>query len=624
MKLAAPLVMLIPVCAMVGCQDVLSRDDTQALRQQILAAHRREVLAEAQASQVVLKPTHTDSYLEKEPKRVAQLDTISGPHAYDQLALNPGPSLDGKVSTNVRLSLEQAIRMAAANNIDVRVAAIQPAISQAQVVSAEAAFDAVFFANGQFQKTDQPTPARLVSTPTAVGSVQTLISPPLQIQDTATLTTGIRKPLETGGELDISTGVDYFKNKTPTIFTAPNPAYTSNVMVDLKQPLLRNFGTYVNRAQIMINRNAQRRDVLSLHNQLLTTISEAEQAYWNLVLARRSLAIQQKLLEQTIQTRDTVLKRREFDVNPVQVAEAQSFVESRRGQIVQAQQTVRDATDTLKRLINDPSLPISTETLIVPTDEPVEVPVAFNLLDAVTDALRHRPEMRAALLGIDDASIRQAVADNQRLPLLNLEAQMQYSGMSGNPGHSYGNLSDGDFISYLLGGTFEVPIGNRAAEANYRQAKLQRQQAVAVYDRSAQDVVRSVKQALRAQQAAWQRIGLARSERRAAAENLRALLEREREGEALTPEFLLDLKLTTQQRLADAETREMQAIVDYNVGIIKLRQAMGTLLEHDQIVMSWPADMFDDTHAGGPTNPAATPASAVDRINHRQEEPLKK
>ncbi len=603
---------LLAPLALAGCEDALSRNDSTELREQIIAAHRKELAASANAVTVDLVPSASDSYLDKHPDRIKELDAVSGPDAYKKTQLDPGKPLDGKPVTTVALSLQQAIRLAAQNNVDIGVARIQPGISQAQVASSEAAFDAVFFTDASWNKIDRPQPVRLISQANPNNPATTTlvtVGQPVQVNDAGNLSTGIRKPLETGGTLTISTGFDYLNNKTPDLITSPNPSYTSNLLIDLKQPLLRNFGEYVNHAQININKNAQRRDVLALHNQMLTTISETEQAYWNLVFARESQAIAQNLLDMTLAARKILKDRQDFDVNPIQTAQVQSFVDRRRGDIIRAQRLVRDATDTLKRLINDPSLPISSETLIVPSDAPIEVPLSYNLLDAVTTSLQHRPEVRAAMLGIDDASIRQQVADNQRLPQLNLEAQMAYRGLNNDLGGSYRALGDGDFIEYLVSMQFEAPIGNRAAEADYTRSRLERRQAVGQYQRAVQDVVRDVKQQLRGQQESWQLIGITRAERRATAENLRAINVRENQGEALTPEFLLDLKLTTQQRLADAETREMQAIIDYNVGIIKLRQSMGTLLEHDQIDLAWPDTMFDD--AGAPT-------TAVEKINAKK------
>ena len=65
----------------------------------------------------------------------------------------------------------------------------------------------------------------------------------------------------------------------------------------------------------------------------------------------------------------------------------------------------------------------------------------------------------------------------------------------------------------------------------------------------------------------------------AAAQNLMAILAREELDEALTPEFLLDLKLSTQQRLADAELREGRVMIDYNIALVAVHQSTGTLLE---------------------------------------------
>jgi outer membrane protein len=77
-------------------------------------------------------------------------------------------------------------------------------------------------------------------------------------------------------------------------------------------------------------------------------------------------------------------------------------------------------------------------------------------------------------------------------------------------------------------------------------------------------------------------IGATRAARRAAADNLRNLEVKERSGQALTPEFI-DQKLRSQDRVADAEMQEIQALTQYNASIAKLYQTMGTLLEHNKI-----------------------------------------
>ena len=78
--------------------------------------------------------------------------------------------------------------------------------------------------------------------------------------------------------------------------------------------------------------------------------------------------------------------------------------------------------------------------------------------------------------------------------------------------------------------------------------------------------------------------------RRAASDNLRAIEEQERAGAGLTPEFLLDLKLSSQSRVADAETQEIKALTDYNTAVANFLHAQGTLLKQNGITFEDPQE----------------------------------
>jgi outer membrane protein len=153
----------------------------------------------------------------------------------------------------------------------------------------------------------------------------------------------------------------------------------------------------------------------------------------------------------------------------------------------------------------------------------------------------------------------------------------------GNGQSAYSDLGDGDFIDYILGAQFEMPIGNRRAEGLYRQRQIERRASALVYQRQAQDVVLEVKVALRNVQTSYELIGATRAARRAAADNLRALEVQEASGVALTPQFLINQKLSAQERLADAEVQEARALTDYHNSIAALYQSVGTILERNHI-----------------------------------------
>ena len=402
-------------------------------------------------------------------------------------------------------------------------------------------------------------------------------------QDERLLVTGIRKPLTTGGQVTLSTLMER-SNRNPSFFVV-NTHYNANILMSLTQPLLRGFGEDVNRAQIQLRRNAKESDLEALRTELLSSLTATEAAYWNLVLARYSLLFQQRLLDRTIIERDKIQKRQIIDATPVEYTQANSVVQSVRANVIRAVNQVRRRSDELKRQINSPDFNVADETLLDPVEIPTDLPIKYNLLDAITTALRHRPEIQRALLNINDASIRQRVADNTRLPQLDVSATMQYGGFGTNVGTAQNFATDGDFIDYLLSVQFEMPLGNRAAQALFRQRQLERRQSVHIYQNIADQVVLAVKISLRNVIDAFKLIDAERGSRLAAADNLRALDVRERTGEAQTPDFI-DRRLRSLQALTQAETREIQSLTNYQIAITQLYQSMGTLLKRNGIEFS--------------------------------------
>jgi outer membrane protein TolC len=510
-----------------------------------------------------------------------RLDEVSGPDRHRTSPVEPGPGLGAGEGETVELSLSRVIRAAVANNLDLEIARVIPPIREMQVVEAEAIFDPIVFANATFQHLDRPQPANVINQNTvAVNS---------QIRNQAQFEAGIRKRIQLGGVVSVATGFDWTNDSTPTIILDPDPSFTSRVELTYQQPLLRDFGERVNTARIALARNAKLRDVLELRRRLSETLLEVESTYWQLVLARYEVAIREDLLRMTEDTRDELEARREVDANPVQLAQATSQVQARRAELVRARAQLRDVSDQLKRLLNAPDLPLMSETVILPTDYPEEVPVRTPLDAAVTTALKRRPEPMQALLDIDDAKIQEYVAKNQKLPRLDLTAEARVFGLDESIDQSYQRFADEDFFDWLVGLQFEYPLGNRQGEAAFRRTRMTRQAQQLRYRNVAQDVVLSVKQALRAVQSSYAELQLARASRRAAARNLEALRQRERSGDPLTPEFVLDLKLRTQQRLAEAELAEIRATVQYNIGRAQRDQAMGVLLDRHRVEWWWPA-----------------------------------
>jgi outer membrane protein len=569
--------------ALAGCASPLLDVSDRELRRSVREATQRE-MAEASLwpEPVKLKRATRASRLAElqiAPEVLAELERSAGPSSYTGDLPPLGRSLYDTAQTTSTLNLRRAVESAVVRNLSVEFARLAPAISRQQITSAEAAFDATFFANTTYTRTDAPQAASSVG-----GFVSGVNQNRTNVSDT---TAGIRKPLISGGQLTVQSQYTFTDNNTPGLTVRPNPANAANLVIQFDQPLLRGFGSDVNLAQVRLNRNDELDRIQQLKSELLRAVTDTESSYWNLVRAEADLRIIHRLLERGEDVLKTLKARQPFDTKPANISNAAAAVEGRRADFIRAQRAVRDASDRLKLLMNDPDLPIGGETLLIPADRAIDQPVEFSLVDALNAAFASRPEIQRAIVSIDNTSIRRGVADNARLPQLNLRALTRLNGLDSTTAKSFGRVGEAEFVDYQVGLIFEQLIGNRAAEAGMRGRRLEQQQAVISLRDTTRGVTNEVKAAIRDIDSNYELIAQTRAARVAAAEDLRALQVEEETIRSLSPEFL-NLKLQRQQALAVAEQQEVQALTEYNIALARYYQATGTALERNQIVFDVP------------------------------------
>lgn len=596
--------LLAPACGLVvlalgGCQKPLSSTNPPSLEATLRAAIARELAEPAPTTTqevpsdgtatgiapppsqpvdaaAVLSTTRPESpVVEALASRQEELDRLT-PWGAERPPLHLGPDLQNNPQTRVNVTLEQVITTAVNRNLAIQQARLLPAIRSEDVIAAEAIFDAVLFANTEYGRTDEP---RAV---TVLGGVP--LGTNLTRSDTWRFDTGLSKRFASGATATISTDLTRFNNLTPGIEFTPDPAWSSAVRLGLTQPLLRGFGDSANMAVIRLSRNDQQRSVEDVRIALLQLADETEAAYWDLVVAWADLGISEWLVEQGVQVRDVLAKRRDFDASLADYSDAVATVEQRKATVIRAQRAVRGASDRLKQLINDPEMSLAGETILLPTNELLDQPITYNLRESLLTAIDNRPEITRAGLFIADSDIRISLADNNRLPTLDLNAQAAFVGLDDTAGGSYGEVGDLDFIDYVMGLAFQYPLGNRAASAEYRRTRLERSAAILNYQQAVQNVILDVKTALRNVISNYELIGATKSFRIAQAENLRALLVEEDTLAGLTPEFL-NLKFQRQEGLAIARRQEIEAIAAFDKAVSSLYRAMGIGLSMKNITV---------------------------------------
>ena len=571
---------------LLGCASPLeNRDSDLLLLQHVERAIERE-LDSLPADEQQRQPTQPQGRVEAAlADRLDELAALGPRVPFDRPQLDLGPDLTGADQTDMPISLQTAITTAVRNNLGIQLARLQPAINEADVIAAQAVFDALFVSNVDLTKTDEP------ATVPILRGIQ--LGTPFSASESFRYETAVRKRFRTGGEASISTDLTRFRNLSPGIALSPDPAYTGAIRLGLTQPLLRGFGSKVNTSTIRLAQNAEQRAIHELHADLMQLVTDVDGTYWDLVFAWQNLATQQWLLDVGLEVRDVLSRRRDFDVTPAEESDAVARVEQRKANVIKARRAIRGASDALKVLINDAQLTVGSEALLLTVDQMVQSPIHYNLRESIITAVGSRPELQLAALGINDAEIRQHFADNARLPLLNLSAQMAYLGLDQDAPGAYDDLLEGNFIDYVLGFEFQWPLGNRAAEAEYRKARLQRSAAVITYQQAVQNVVLQVKASLRDVITNYELIQATRSFRVAQAENLRTFLVQE-DLRGLTPERL-NLKFQRQETLAAAQQDEIRSLVQYSKSLAALYRAMGVSLAMNHIEL----EIADDGSSGG-------------------------
>lgn len=278
-SLAGVGVALVTLVGCAGSKSPLAQISERELRASVAQSAASELAeARAQSKSVVTTRDEGVARLEIRPDLKREIEELSGPSSYTNEGAKAstvlGTNLLGLPAQTVTLTLERAMRSAANNNLGVQFARLAPAVSQAQVLAAEAAFDWTLFSNLNYSNTDSPR----VST----GTGTTATTSRSDVQTSLAGNVGIRRQLVGGGRFTIQQDLSYTDNDTPNLANNPNAASQAALSMTWDQPLLRNFGSEANRTELRLARNAERNSIQQLRRDMTRTLTETEKAYWQL------------------------------------------------------------------------------------------------------------------------------------------------------------------------------------------------------------------------------------------------------------------------------------------------------------------------------------------------------
>ncbi len=488
-----------------------------------------------------------------------------------------------EVGETVKIDLERCRVSALTNNLDLKVARVDPAIQSEVVNAEEAKFNSAFTLSTSYSDQNQPTSSALSS----AKSKNTRIEP------------GVKIPLRTGGTATVS--LPWNKSENNNTFSTLNPAYRSDLALSLSQPLLRGAGRRANTASIHIATYNQQASEARTKLEVIRQLAAVDRSYWRLYQAREQLAVRQQQYELAADQLGRAERRVRSQVSAeIEIIRAQGGVANQLEQIILAQNDVLTQQRELKRIINEPGLPIEAQTLIEPGTPPDPVEYGFDRAELVQHALANRMEMLELELQLAADAAQIALNKNQSLPLLSLDYTYRVNGLGASSQDSFHQLGTADFRDWSLGLSAEIPFDNEQARARARQAILTRLQRLASKEARSLAITQEVLAAIDQIDAAWQRI-LASNQ--SVALNIRTLQAEQRQFDVGKSTSTNVLDAST--RLADAKLAEIRALTDYQIAQIDLAFATGTLLGSSKVSFE-PASQPD---ASQPAPPEVPPAS---------------
>jgi outer membrane protein TolC len=434
---------------------------------------------------------------------------------------------------------------------------------------------------------------------------------PVLTQNTGTVNFAYNQGFQWGTNLSV--GFNNTRATTNSSFSTFSPQLNTGFKATVTQHLLQGFGFAPNTRFIRIAKNNRELSDVAFRLQVIDSLDQIENIYWDLVYAYENVLVQNESLTFAQKTLSDTKKQVEIgSLAPIEVVRAQSTV-------AQDQQLVTTAHTNLQlqqllmknaitRTMKDPVLAtaevIPTSTMDVPAEEP-----ATPTDDLINDAVHRRAELVESRIDLNSRQISNKAVRSALLPTLDLFAYYGGSGLGGAqnpaaecatptqafcataipntalgqspiaPTTTYGGALEQSFNSTApdkgLGLSLNIPLRNRAAQAvqirselEYRQAQMRLQQIenqVGVEVRNAQYTVQ---------------------QNRASVDSAKAAVELGHQSlDAEQKKFQFGTSTNTlvlqyQSQLATAESTLVNAMVAYEKSRVELERAAGTLLDH--------------------------------------------
>lgn len=473
----------------------------------------------------------------------------------------------GRNATTREMSLEDCIQEALQHNFDVQISRYNPQISLYDLRASYGGYDPTFTISGTHQYND--------TGPDFQNAVH--ISGTSYEQNTAAAGLS-RTPTPWGMTYQLDGNVSHTYNYHSSLFTNSDNS-GGQIGVTLTQPLLNNFWIDQTRLNLRVAKNRLKYSEQGFRLQVITSVTDVENAYYELIYAQENVKVQQQALELAQTQLDQDRQRVQIGtLAQLDVQQDGAQVATSRANLIAAQSTFNTAQNTLKNLLTDEYLRWHDKD-IQPTATITNAPLQlFDLQDSWSKGLTERPDLLQARLNVERQGIQLKFDRNQLFPSLDLIGTYGFNGTGQQFRDTFNQFNEGSRPFYSYGVQLSTPLSNVGPRNQYKAGKVTMQQLLLQLKQFEQNAMVQIDNAVKQAQSAYESVSATRQARIYAEAALDAEQKKYAVGKSTT--FIV---LQLQNTVTADRAQEIRSLANYYEALAKLAQQEGSTLERNHI-----------------------------------------
>jgi len=346
--------------------------------------------------------------------------------------------------------------------------------------------------------------------------------------------------------------------------------YFAEAGINLRQHLLKDFWVDQDSTTIVLRSKDLKISEQSFRFLLMKTVLAVELAYYDLIVARENIGVQEKALQLRRQlVTETARRVQVGDLPPLDSEQAETQLQNTITAVTAARELFVSRQNALKNLLTD-NFKDWADADLEPSETLVALPAGANRAVSSLYALKTRPDLIEARIAVEKNAALVRFRFNQLLPAIDAIGGYARQDIADTASEAF-HLRE---PLYTYGVVLTLPLSNLAERGRYRATKADRQMAELQLKKAEQQVLVDIADLVNRVESRFSQVGSTQKARTYAESALGA--EQKKLANGLSTSFIV---LQLQETLTAARTAELQALADYNKAVAQLTFAEGRALD---------------------------------------------